>query len=97
MSKFIGIITDRSYYQQYSQYDAYKNRTYYYRICPYCEEKVEDGWIDEDSGMTVAGQHTCKIFDEIDNHSLHLQKHIEFLYGLFEWGQFRFKRKELTQ
>lgn len=86
MGKFIGIITDKSYYQQYSRYDVSKNRTYYFRICSYCEKEIEDGWTNEDSGMTVGAQHSCPAIREM------LSIYPVPRIIAFEWGQFIFRK-----
>lgn len=81
MSKFIGTIVDKSYYQEYQK--KIGDRIYYYRICPYCEKEIHKGFshLDGDS-YAIAPAHNCDRWKDLRPQPKMPE---------FEWGQFIFR------
>ena len=86
MSKFIGTIIDKSYYQTYQRIKG--DKIFYYRICPFCEEELDEGSSALDGGRkTAVLPHICEFIKEFRSNfipGLTMEKYKP--YATFEWG-----------
>ena len=91
MSKFIGTIIDKSYYQIYQRTKG--NKIFYYRICPFCDKELDEGSSNLNGGdRTEVLSHICEFIKEFRRNfmpELTMEKYKS--YATFEWGQFIFK------
>jgi len=91
MSKSVGRITDKSYHQEYKIDKG--ERTYYYRICPICQEVLDMGFSELDGGNAVAVlPHVCRELKEFAEMvgTARLPK------IRYEWGQFYTTMPKIT-
>jgi len=89
----IGTITDRSYYQEYSRIKG--NRIYYCRICPICDEELDEGFSDLDGGNRVGAlPHICRKFEGLGKKS---EGRFTPEKPKLEWGQFSVKMKKQNE
>lgn len=94
MSKFIGTIIDKSYFDTYHIVKG--NNIYQKRICPHCMEEVEEGFerIDHNgrsSGFAGTLPHICEMFKKLNMRGDYAftAEHLKFIPEL-EWEQFIF-------
>ena len=92
--RHLGVIIDKSYFDTYHIIKG--NNAYSMRICPYCMEKVEEGFehINPDgrsSGFAGALPHICEDYKRLNARGDYAisSEHLKFIPKL-EWGQFIF-------